>query len=252
MILSPDAYTGSPIVSIGTPSSGSGITVGTDGPAGVYVPTSNADLAQLGIASASSLWACQEASGDLADSIAAVTLAATGTADYQQTVSGWTRKFVVFTETTNERFSHAAGTYAYGSGTSYAALWYVGPATVSANRDLILHSGSTNKARILSAGTASLVVEGVAATGSYNYADAAAHPFLYVYDDDADTATLYTDQEAISGTHAASIASGIKGIGGSGTAPPACGLTLGIVWHGANAVGLNKTVLSSLGWSLAY
>lgn len=226
-----------------------GISVGTDGPSNVYIPESAADFTELGITAPTSLWLCQEASGNLSDSIAAVTLTANGTADYRQTVSGWTRKFVVFTETANERFSHAAGTYVWGSGTSYAALWYVNGISVTANRDLILLAGSTSKVRILSAGgVASLVLEAGTASGAYNYVDGAAHAFLFVYDANASTAKLYTDQETITGTFGASITSGIKGIGGSGTSPPVAGYTLGAVWHGSDAEGLDGDVLTALGW----
>ncbi len=60
-------------------------------------------LAGTLLANPSSLWLCQEASGNLADSIGAVTFTAFGTPNYQQTVTGWTRKAIncVVGSTTN-------------------------------------------------------------------------------------------------------------------------------------------------------
>lgn len=95
-----------------TAGSGGMASVPKDATSNKYVPLTLADwtntLATAGIASGnpSSAWSCQEASGSLADSIGSRTFTQLATApSYQQTVPGWTRKGITFTETASMRFS---------------------------------------------------------------------------------------------------------------------------------------------------
>lgn len=69
-----------------------------------FVPQTSTEwtnlLAGTGIPSPTNLWKCQEASGNLADSIGSATLTAhnSGGMTYAQTISGWTRKAVQLAE----------------------------------------------------------------------------------------------------------------------------------------------------------
>ena len=90
------------------------MTVTSDATSGKFIPQSAAEwttlLAGSGISNPSALWLCQEASGNLADSIGAFTLTAGGTAAaYAQAVTGWSTKGVTLSKGNPSNFISNSG-----------------------------------------------------------------------------------------------------------------------------------------------
>lgn len=102
-------------VRIGRPPGGTSMAgVAQDATSSKFLPATagqwTTTLAAAGIASGnpSALFLCQEAAGNLADSIGAFTMTAGGTAAaYQQTVAGWSAKCVRAADAATTRFSNA-------------------------------------------------------------------------------------------------------------------------------------------------
>ncbi len=231
--------------------------VSTDG-ALVYVPETAADFTALGIAAPSSLWLCQEASGNLSDSIGSVTLTANATPTYRNSVSGWSRYAVGSSEAANQRFRFAAGTYTPVAN-SAAWLVYIGAATPAGTRVFLRPvDGAVNAAlSYLTTGKIRLGIGGVNAdstsTAYVSTGGATIHPVLYVYNRTASTVKVHTDLEEWSGTFADLTNDGNKGFFGDGGTSPASGrVNLVATWHGTSATTLTKATLAALGWPISY
>lgn len=255
----PPAVSGAAALTLGsfTLSSAGTVTVNKDGPSSaIYVPQSSADFTALSVTVPDSLWLCQEASGNLSDSIGAVTLTANGSPLYQQTVTGWTRKGLGFNETANQRFSVGAGTYNPGTSSSAVLFYYRHSLSTTGVRyawTLGSASGNSLYARINAAGTAAINCIGNVTSGTYNYQEDVVHPFLFVYNRTAGRVRIYTDQEQINGTYGSGVLDATKGLGaGSGTSVDG-EILWACQWYGAGAEAVDaKTTLSALGWTLAY
>lgn len=91
-----------------------------------------------------SLWLCQEASGNLTDTLAGQTLTAATAPLYNQAQAGWTRLAVALTNSTGQRFAHA--TFAVSSAVSLFALAYAGynSATVTAGNHILVYGGNND------------------------------------------------------------------------------------------------------------
>ncbi len=104
-------------------------TFSTDATSGKAVPESSAEWSNfiaansLTLATPNYLHLCQEASGNLADSIGSLTLTAQNTPLYQQSVTGWTRKGIGGDGATAGSFRNAAGPNP--SLTSVAQFYYL-------------------------------------------------------------------------------------------------------------------------------
>jgi hypothetical protein len=101
-----------------------------DATSGIYYPATTTEVTNfvsynaLTIDVPTSIYTCQEASGNLADTGAGgITLVANGTPLYQQAVSGHARKAVGFNAGVNQRFMAASGTAPNPATTS--SLWGV-------------------------------------------------------------------------------------------------------------------------------
>lgn len=233
--------------------SGGGITVGTDGPNDVYVPVSDDDFDQLGITPPNSLWLCQEASGNLADSIGSLTLTANASPSYQQAVTGWTRTGLQFTQTTaNQRVTATVGLGPLPTTTSSAWLCYVKILASPSSTRGILGVGNDTGVRMPALDKVRATCVGVHVDGTATYfADGNVHPVIAIYDRTAGTFTVRTDEEAVIGTYSASAADGQKGFGacaGAGSPAP-MQLLWACMWSGANAEALDSAaLLTTLGW----
>lgn len=232
--------------------------VPTDGASPVYVPQSSAHFTALDIAVPDSLWLCQESSGNLADSIGAVALTANGSPLYRQTITGWTRKAVGFDEGSVQSFRIASGTYTPVAN-SFAFLAYQGFDIPAASRQLARGTDGAVAMGLTvpSNGRIRLSINGVNSDSGQFYHSSGGvtiRPLLVVYDRNASTVKVHTNLEEWSGTFADITADGWKGFGAvaSGQSPLSGRIVWAAWWHGANAAGLNKTVLTKLGWSLPY
>ncbi len=236
--------------------SSGGISVPTDGPGNVYVPSTISEVSQLSIANPNSIWTMQETSGDLSDSAGAVSLTPNGTPLYNQTISGWARKAIGFNNTANQRFSVVAGTYD-PSVSSSAILVYLLLTSVASTPRIawVLGSTAANPLQMNFNTSGNCRITNLAATlaGSYDYRDGAVHPFLFVYDRTNSLVRVYTDKEQINGTYGAGVADGTKGPGtGSSGTSPTCNQLIAYQWYGSSVLTLGKSTLSQLNWSLAY
>jgi hypothetical protein len=228
------------------------VAVPTDGPASVYLPTSNAHWALLGIPTPDYWYKCQDASGNLAEANGGTVLTANGTAAYQQSVAGWTTKSVQISETANERFGHASGAGINPSTTSIAMLVYVALTTPAATRYIVNAAGTAYSVRVLSNDLLQLATNSAVVNGTVPAADLGVIPLLYVVDRTGGTSKLYTKDEVLTGIYVAPASDGTKAIGGvSATSAPG-DYVLAAMWAGANAEAQDAQTLRNLGWSVAY
>lgn len=228
--------------------------VPSDGPAGaIFVPATSADFVALGLTAPSSLFLCQEASGNLADSIGAVTATAAGSPTYQNAVTDWTRKFVGFTSAVGQYFGIAGGTYGPDAA-SQAPLIYAKLNSAAVASRSLLSVSSTVTIRFTTGGLVQIVNGGSVGTGAYDYRDSNVHPFMLRYNRTGTTTTLFTDKETISATYAAAGDVATKGIGAISAGATSSDAAVGLLawWSGAAAEAVSKTTLSTLGWTLAY
>mgnify|MGYP001561240484 CR=1 FL=1 len=182
------------------------------------------------------VYLCQEASGNLTDSIGGVTLTANGTPLYQQTVSGWTRKGVGFNATANQRFTAAATIGPNPTTTSQA--WFfdmsstVAPATT--NICISISDGVTNH-RLMGNNTPRIqvAIAGVTTIGASDPSGAGIQAMDLQYDRTNGRATGHTTQDKIIGTYSALVVDGRKGLGGVVSVTGQC--VYGFRLEGANA-----------------
>lgn len=210
-------------------------TVSRDATSLKYAPASSAEwttfMAAAGLAGGnpSSLWLCQEPSGNLADSIGSVALTVGDSPLFGQTLAGWTRKFLAITATTVQAFTAALGAGPNPATESVAWLLYVATTTTpGGNRNVIYGSGSAAPVGVdhIVSGNKLMIRCGANTTNSVGaYTLATAYPLFLVYNRTASSVAVFTDQEALTGTFAA-VTDGTKGIGatqGSGDSSMKCG-----------------------------
>lgn len=243
---------------------GGGITVPTDGPQGVYVPTTADHFSQLSLPVPISLWTFQQSAtdsaGDMPDNLGTgFTLADTGAPLYQQgPVTGWTRVLAGFNQAVQRFAATTAPADANPALVSIADLYYFVAQTVPGATRGVVNQGGNMGVGLTTAGRLILHMAGVTATDTTTgplTTDDLVHPILVVHDLTNLTSTMYTDQAATSVTYAAAT-NGTTGIGGGifSTSPPAlAGALLGWRWVGANAeisTATAKARLQTLGWTV--
>ena len=203
-------------------------TVPTDGPDGWYVPQSPADFANLGLATPDYLWLCQEASGNLSSSIGSLTLAANATGHiYEQSVTGWTRKFLGTDGTTaGQSWRTSSASLDLASGESVAMLALASFAMpASGTRSLMAVSGVG--AEILFVAPTTGIVrpqhDTVTSSGTLDHSGiGTVHQFCWYRRGDIDESGAETDLESIAGTHNEEARAGnVKGIGTCSAHSPA-------------------------------
>lgn len=250
---------------------GPGMTgVSRDATSGVYVPTSSSEwstaLASAGLVSGgpSSLYLCQEASGNAADSIGAIAMTAAGSPLYQQAVTGWTRKAFGFNGGASQKFSVAAGTGPNPSSTSVAYLLYANvtatPASImglaaiaSAAAPVAVQVNTTPRLRTMNPGTATTA-------GASNPTATGLQPMLLKYDRTNSTLVLYTGQEKIVGTYTSGAVDSAKGLGGLASGGAGGSAFTGQVAYWAVFSGAAaelsdanaKALLQTLGWTIPW
>lgn len=233
-----------------------------DATSNIYVPSSAAEwTAVLGAAGISSgvpshVWLCQEASGNLGDSIGSATLVKTGSPSYQQSVTGWARKAVQLPESAATGFLAASGV---GPSVAGSVLWIV-YAIVTApagNRPLVTLSdnGAGIRATMSSTPRIGFTYENVGTTNGTSNPIGSVRPFVIKHSVADSAAALYTDQEKIAPTFQSNRVDGNKGIGAPAfTAAPSH--ILYAAAFASTAAELSdaqvKTLLQTLGWTTAW
>lgn len=236
----------------------------------IRVPESTAEWTDfinrfdIGVAVPGSVWLCQEASGNLADSISSVTLTGAGaTRAYQQAISGWTRLGVkVIAALSVDKFVAGSGVGPNPSTTSVTMLAIVTlPATPpSGDRSFIGFSlnNATTGAYLLhrsSTGVLRYRVFNVNVSGAVSHS-AATHAFVITYNRTAGTAKMYSELEKIIGTYNAGVPDGDKGIASNSSALTSdVRMAYAAMWSGAGAEmtdGDVSTLLNAMGYSVPW
>jgi hypothetical protein len=183
-----------------------GPAVATDGPDGVYVPASAADFALLDIAEPTHLWLCQDAATPLAAAAGGITLphdGTTGDLSYQNTVTGWTRKFLGMTGGSSNRWTTQNAALDIPLNGSVACLVYAAADGAVASRGVAALASDEFMIVVNAADQAVCRCTGGNGTGSVASFDniTTVRPFLYVRDCVANTTRVYTHAEQVNATH---------------------------------------------------
>lgn len=238
------------------PGDESAITVGRDGPGNWYVPLSAGDFTQLGLNTPNVLLLCQESSGSLVptiDSPGAGNWAINGTGQlYQQSVTGWTRKFVGLNGAVNaQRFGTVASQLDVASGESFAMICYAAYTTPGASRGLFAAQGANNRVQALSTGVLRTIHNATQTNTPTSHAGiTTVHQIAWYRRADTNVSGLQTDIEGItSNPHNESAFAGqIKCLGSTEAATPAvesrfCWCA---IYKGVNAEFAMSTYLQTL------
>jgi hypothetical protein len=237
------------------------LQVPRDGPLGVFVPTTLAHFAALDEAPPDYLWLGQDVSGNLAPTIGVTTLTqnAAGTGYlYQQTVSGWTRKFVGLADVSQ------AGFYAnlsFALGESFAVVIYAAVARPASGGSWGFVIAPQRGLLYLS--SAGLLTHRNTAVAPATSAFAAPHgdvgtpvtvrPWIFYRNAATDQSGALTNLGLVTTVHDESALSGnlnlIGGLGG-GSAPMR--FCWGAIYRGANAERDWPAYLSKRGWAIPY
>lgn len=214
--------------------------------------------ASLSIAEPDSLYLCQEASGNLTDTIGGRTMVPNASPLYSQTVTGWTRKGVAVAGGASQRF--LASGYPNASTTSILLMMYVGFTTAPGSATTIAAYGTSDDASITSGSTGQRTWryrEGAninQMTGTYT------EPTIYpvcLRRNVTGTSVLFTsDTEKVVPTYGAAAATTNLTLGApSGTASQTAYVYVA-VWTGANAEAIDdaelKSLLQQLGWTITW
>lgn len=224
-----------------------------------YTPTTVDDWLLRGIPAPLAWWPGQEPSGNLFDANKrsdGIDIVPNGSPLYQQIVSGWAKYWVGLSEVADQRFGLSENQLTSPLLYSQAAMArFIVSSLGAANRYLcVLGSGNAGAGggpllRFNATGRLLLIVNGVTATGVYDYRDAAQHIFVLVYNRTAGTVYCVTDQETINGTYSASVANTAdKGFGASANTLTSFGGLLSCMawWHGPAAEQIGSGTIISM------
>jgi hypothetical protein len=231
-----------------------------DGPSGgVYVPSSPLDFIRLGLPVPDWLWLLQDAAGNVVPVYNTTTLVVGGSGTvYQQTLSGWTRKFLGFPQGVGNQFGVAATAMDLAAGESFAMVSLSAVQKPSATAWLFIPPAGG--IFLSTAGVPSFRSSGGVDTAfSQVHADTVApstvRPYIWYRNALINESGALTDLERVIGTHseAATTVGSTKCIGGAGATPAApqrCGWLA--MYKGVNAERDWKAYLQGLGYTLPY
>lgn len=239
--------------------------VSKDATSGIRVPNSSTEwtdfiaYAGLSVSVPNSLWRCQEASGNLADSIGSLTLTAVNSPGYSGAAAGWTRVGVTTADAGTARFSAAAASGPNPTTTSSLWIWYVAVTSAAATRMISHGGGATAPADVSSQVLATLKLRNrcvaVTTDGTATMATTA-QPIGILYDRTGARTVSYSLAEKVTGTYSASVTDGNKGIGAStGSTTPAATYIYGFMFSGAAAElpdATVKSLLTALGFAIPW
>jgi hypothetical protein len=203
-----------------------------------------------------SLWLCQEASGNLADSIGAQTLTAANTPLYQQAQAGWDRDAVALANSTGQRFSHA--TFANSATVSLFILAYAGynATTIAAGNHLLVYGGN-NDCSVTNGDTADerkvRYREGANITeGANTLAANQVYPVGLLRNVTGTAARVYSDTEKLSPTYDVTAGTVLSLGSAAGTTSAPINCVYAVAWSGATAEMSDatiKAIYTALGWA---
>lgn len=243
-----------------SPPSGGGMgTVTRDSTSLKYVPASSAEWATvmttagIGSGGPSLLWLCQEASGNLNDSIGAFTGTVSGTPlSYQQVVAGWTRVGVSGGDAGTGLADNTSASLPDPATAATLTLSYaIVSATPAAVRQVdVIGTANIATTRVNTTPRLQAVSGGNVATGGVSNPTGAVRPFVLLDDAVAVRTVGYTDQEKLPTTRAATTGKRTRlAFDFPGT------VVYRAQFHGAAAQLTDaqiKTLLQTLGWAIPW
>jgi hypothetical protein len=257
---------GSSADEVGADAGGGMVGVTQDATSLIYVPatagewTTTMAVAGIGSGNPASLWLCQEASGNLSDTIDSNALTVAGANwTYRQAVTGWARLALKVTDASANHNAQNNATVPDVQTTSALLYGVVSmPAVAPGANRRIAHLNGTSLATIGFTTVPRLqCVTGGAGGSTVNGTQnptAAVRPIIICVNRAANTAKVYSDQEKITGTQGTYTGVSI-GWGSSGATTPAIGLLYSALWTGAAAEMSDaqiKTLLQTLGWTIPW
>jgi hypothetical protein len=219
-----------------------------DGPLGWHRPLSGAGFTAMGMPAPSQLLLCQQASGALV-ATTGTNMAADGAGlRYQQTVTGWTSKWVgLASNTANNGWRHTTAQGVQPGTNSVAMLMYLtfGSAP-AANRNIgdVAHDSLYSYMNTNGKLTARSSSGAQAGTSAQSYAGRTT-PYLIVVNRTASSINIYTDLETWT-VPWFSVANGYKGLHSTGSVAMDVMTNLIAHWSGTDAEGLGKSTIESL------
>lgn len=239
-----------------------------DATSGKGVPASSAEwatlISELAIGAApSSLYLMQEASGNIADTIGAVPLTASGAGrSYANVISGWSRLALGTADGVAGSFGVASGVGPNMSTTSAAMLAYLRIDNATAERSLMAFSTTASdlvQVNVTATGIPRAYIDAGNTLGVTAHEGGAAIPVLLVYDRTNARARVYTNAEKILPVYGAVALDGEKfyGAASGGVANATSRFLYSCWWTGANAEWLStdanaKSLLQKLGWTIPW
>ncbi len=240
-------------------------TVALDGPQNIIMPATLTQWQSVGngITVPDYYDRMQMTSGPSVDEVQGSSATATGTIDYQQTVTDWTLKYVKTTEVSTEGLWCAAGARWNTNVQSVFGIIHYKHIAAGGLRVLAMLAGPNCYVSINGSGVIELRNSTGTATGSINYAtDGLVHPICVEFilgagvlgHSGAGVFRLSTDKEQISRAWEIT-GDGVKGYGGCGAfTPPEGFYGPGMWWVGTKAEALSaltpKVVLQRFGWAV--
>jgi hypothetical protein len=241
----------------------SGVT--QDSGSGIYAPNTLAEWQQtLTFAGVTGnpglLWRCQEASGNLADSIGSFTGTAGGAPTYQQAVAGWTRTGVGTAGGGTDTFSStAAGLPDVDTGSSLLLAYISTPAAIAATHTIAQLGANFDDDTAAETNTSEQLVlsrDAANTAGTATFFDGTVRPLVLQVDRANNVSRIYTNQEVISG---AAAGAGKKFlIGGDNTqswTSAACTylyVTGFFLTSAEKSQAQVKAILQALGWAIPW
>lgn len=211
-----------------------------DATSGWSIPASSAEwtafLAAKGLSGSvavpGSTWNMNESSGDLADTIGGITLAAGGTVAYGQSAPGWSKTGVGLSDGAISTFGSASASLPNANAGSQTVI-VIGIVTVTPAANRQIYVGPSNTLRISSTPRTSATAIANVATGTVNPLNAV-RPWGYRHNLTATTQMGFTDQEKLSPVYQAISGNALR-FGSTSAAGPGGVLLYGIAWYNANA-----------------
>lgn len=203
-----------------------------------------------------SLWLCQEASGNLTDTLAGQTLTAANTPLYNQAMAGWTRTALALANGTGQRFAHA--TFANSATVSLFILAYAGynAATITAGNHLLVYGGN-NDCSITNGDTADerkvRYREGANITeGANTLTTGTIYPVGLLRNITGSAVRVYSDTEKLSPTYDVTAGTVLSLGCAAGTTSAPISYVYVVAWSGATAEMSDatiKAIYTALGWA---
>ncbi len=235
----------------------------TDATSGIGIPQNTTEWsafisdAGLSISAPSALYLCQEASGNLSDSIGAISLTKTGTGHtYQQAVTGWTAQGISFTDGTTGSFvSTSASLPAINTNSCMTLMYGALGASPAATRTI--HEMGTGAALIridISTTNAKLIaVMSGSVTGTATNTSTV-RPWVLCFDRTNSANNVVTNAENPTSVFKSTATGKNITFGGVTHAPPALTMFYAPVWFNSAAEMTTTQIvgmLSALGWTMS-